>query len=139
MIVPCEKRQFRWGQCIFLVEKHKLSKETYILKLFVIIIMSYLFLYWLATHQWKGFEDSCNFVVENYTFVPWCNLCPFLLKDQLYAWGSNSLGEQPCSIWEKMCLKLCVNIIFSYELWLKCFQLQSYTSPWDLSNDRLQT
>jgi hypothetical protein len=35
-----------------------------------------------------------------------------------------------------MCLKLCVNTTFSYELWLKCFQLQSCSSLWDLSNDR---
>ncbi len=37
-----------------------------------------------------------------------------------------------------MCLKFCVIITFAHEFWLKCFQLQSYNCPWNLSNDRWQ-
>jgi hypothetical protein len=39
---------------------------------------------------------------------------------------------------EQMCSKLCVIIIFSYQFWLNCFQVQSCNSPQDLSNNRLQ-
>jgi len=75
MIVPYEKRQFPWGQCIFPMEMHKFPKETYVPKLFAIIIISYLFLCRLVTSQWKGFKDSYNFVVGSYTFAHWGNLC----------------------------------------------------------------
>ncbi len=49
-----------------------------------------------------------------------------------------SLKEQPCSLEEQLCLKLCVNITFACEFWLKCFQVQSYSSLRNPSNDRLQ-
>jgi hypothetical protein len=38
-----------------------------------------------------------------------------------------------------MCLKFCVIVIFSYELWLDYFQYQRCSSPWNLFDDRLQT
>jgi hypothetical protein len=53
MIVPYEKRQFPWGQCIFPMEMHKFPKETYVPKLFAIIIISYSFLCRLATYHGK--------------------------------------------------------------------------------------
>lgn len=57
--------------------------------------------------------------------------------------GSNHvlLGSTPksCSPGEQMCSKLCIIITFAFEFWLKCFQLQSCISPWDLSNDSSQT
>ncbi len=39
---------------------------------------------------------------------------------------------------EQMCPKFCLIITFSYEFWLKCFQLQSCSPSRDLSNDRSQ-
>jgi len=39
---------------------------------------------------------------------------------------------------EQICLKFCVTLTFSYKFWLKCFQLQNCSLPWDLSNDRSQ-
>ncbi len=59
-----------------------------------------------------------------------------------------SPGEQPCSpgkqpksysLGEQMCSKLYMIITFASEFWLKCFQLQSCISPWNLSNDSSQT
>jgi hypothetical protein len=78
----------------------------------LIIVISYLFLYKLATYHWKGLEESCNFVIESISIrihmqklcsykvsnthihqenmiVPYGNLGLFLLEGQLYAWGSN--------------------------------------------------
>jgi hypothetical protein len=40
--------------------------------------------------------------------------------------------------WEQMCPKFCVILVFSYEFWLKCFQLQICSSHWHISNDKLQ-
>jgi hypothetical protein len=116
MIVPCGKKQFFRGQCTFLVERHKFPKETYVSKNLAIIIISYLFLYKLATYHWKCLEGNYNFIVGSYTFAPQGNLHLFLPGGQPYAWGSNSLKEQPCFLGEQMCLKLCVNTTFSYEL-----------------------
>ncbi len=39
---------------------------------------------------------------------------------------------------EQMCSKLCVIITFSCHFLLNCFQVQSCSSPWDLSNNGLQ-
>jgi hypothetical protein len=93
------KTQVPWGNICF---KFFLS----------IIVISYLFLYKLATYHWKGFEESykfvngsisikthiqklCSYKVSN-TFIhrenmvaPWGNLGPFFLGGQVYAWGNN--------------------------------------------------
>jgi hypothetical protein len=67
--------------------------------------------------------------------------------------GLNCLGEQPCPprkkglklpwgttmfLEKQMYLKFYVTLIFSFELWLKCCQLQSCNPTWELSNDRSQ-
>jgi len=52
-------------QCTFLQEKPKFPKETYVLNLFVITIMSFFKKYVIATYHWKGFKESYNFVGEN--------------------------------------------------------------------------
>jgi hypothetical protein len=43
----------------------RFPEETYVLKLLVIIIISYLFLYRLTTYHWKALEENYNFVVQS--------------------------------------------------------------------------
>jgi hypothetical protein len=52
-------------QCNFLKEKPKFPMETYVSNIFVIIVISYFFIYSFATHHWKSLEESYNFVVRN--------------------------------------------------------------------------
>jgi hypothetical protein len=42
---------------------------------FSIILISYLFLYKLATYHWKGLEESYNFVVEALQSKLTCKSC----------------------------------------------------------------
>jgi hypothetical protein len=95
----------------------------------------------LATYHWKGLEESYNFIVKSISiktqmkkimitqsFEHICSpreynlgcslrelfpqvLCSFREQPKLC-----SLGEQPCSLREGMCPKLCVIITFAYEV-----------------------
>jgi len=61
-------------------------------------------------------------------------------KEQPCALGSKALsclGEQPFPK-KQMCLKLCLIVIFAYEFWLKCLQLQSCNPFQNNSNDKMQ-
>jgi len=60
-----KKDTFLREQCIFPREMPKLPKETYVPNLFAITVISFLFLYVIATYHWKGFEESYNFVGGN--------------------------------------------------------------------------
>jgi hypothetical protein len=91
--------------------------------------------------DWKNFNQNAH---ENIMFTQ--------SFEHNYSLGEHGLGfslrkllhhvplgfpkEQPCSLKQQMCLKFRMNITFSCEFWLKCFQLQSFNSPQGLSNDR---
>jgi hypothetical protein len=47
------------------MKRLKFLRETYVLNLFVIIIISLLFLYSLVNYHWKGIKERYNFVVGN--------------------------------------------------------------------------
>jgi hypothetical protein len=47
------------------VERPKFLRETYVLNLFVIIVIFFFKIYSLAAYHWKGFKESYNFVVGN--------------------------------------------------------------------------
>jgi hypothetical protein len=87
------KRQFSrvgkvfWENANFLRERLKFPNETFVSNIFAIKIISYLFLYKLATSHWKRLKETNNFVGGNTsikihmkklsshkvsnTFVPW--------------------------------------------------------------------
>jgi hypothetical protein len=66
MIIPHGNKilkLFLGEQWTFPMERPTFSEETYVLNIFVIKIISYLFLYMLATYHSKGFEENYKFVV----------------------------------------------------------------------------
>jgi hypothetical protein len=52
-------------QCTFPKETLQLFGKTYVPNIFVITIISFLFLYVIMTYHWKGFEKNYNFVGGN--------------------------------------------------------------------------
>jgi hypothetical protein len=103
-------------------------------------------LYKVVTYRWKGFKDSYNFVVGNISIkIHMQKLCSHT-KFQTQLFPREYL---PRGIWlflkgttmfpkKQFDSKLCVNITFACEFWLKCFRLQSCNSFRHLSNDRSQ-
>jgi hypothetical protein len=65
MIVPKGKSNFHGEQWISLREMLKFPRETYVPSFLTIAIISYLFLYRLATYHWNDFEENYDFVDEN--------------------------------------------------------------------------
>jgi hypothetical protein len=60
-----EKGTFHGEECTFVGERPKFPWK-HILKIFLqIIVIIFLFLYFIATYRWKGFEESYNFVSGN--------------------------------------------------------------------------
>ncbi len=100
------------------------------------------------TYHWKDLEESYNFVIESISIKAHTKKLSShkvsntitLPRNNHVSSRNNSLGRQLklCSLEEQMCSKICVNIIFSYVFWLKCFSLQNYTFFQDLSNNKSQ-
>ncbi len=65
MIIPWWKANFLKEQWTSPRERPKFPEKTYVLKLLAIIIISYLFLYRLATYHRKALEENYNFVIES--------------------------------------------------------------------------
>jgi hypothetical protein len=104
------KRQLPRGQCTFFKERPKFLNETYVLKHFIITIISYLLLYELATYRWKALKGNYNLVVGSIsiishiqklcshkvfnTFVPWGNM--IAPQGNESPWGPTMcMGEKP--------------------------------------------
>jgi len=68
-VFPKEKPTSLRTNELFLEERPKFFRETYVPIFLTIIIISFLFLYKLAIYHCKGFNDNYNFVVENILII----------------------------------------------------------------------
>jgi hypothetical protein len=66
--VPHGQRQLPQEIITLLGGRLKFLKETYVLNFFKTITISFLFLYWLESYHWKGFEEGHNFAPESTSF-----------------------------------------------------------------------
>ncbi len=79
----------------------------------------------------QSFKHICSSRRRTLLLLGATYACFLLGPNHVFGGVTMFLGEQMCS-------KLYLIVTFAYEFWLKCLQLCSCSSLWDLSNDRSQ-